>query len=155
MSAIKLVPAGIGIDVSKNKLDLAFVFPDQANAKYTFNNSKAGVSELLDCLKKQRAAATVPCIIESTGNYHLQSAIMIARAGYAVKLINPLITKKYQKSSIRNAKSDSIDAERLANIGIMEPKLTAFEANSKAITNKKLVSYIASLEKTRQKLKAS
>jgi transposase len=147
--------ASIGIDVSKDKLDIALLFADKSHANFVFKNNSAGVKLLIGLLKKQGTAETVPCVIESTGNYHLQSAIMITLAGFAVKVINPLITKKYQRSSIRNAKSDPIDALRLAQIGLLEPELPLFNANKDIISAKKLVSYLAHLEKTKQRLLAS
>ena len=147
--------ASVGIDVSKDKLDIALVYADNKHSSYVFENSPRGIKSLVALLKKQGTAETVPCVIESTGNYHLRSAIMITQANFAVKVINPLITKKYQKSSIRNAKSDPIDAYRLAQIGLLEPELPLFKADKSNIGSKKLVSYLAHLEKNKQKLQMS
>lgn len=146
---------GIGIDVSKDKLDIALVYADKQHSNHVFENNSRGIRFLINLLRKQGTAETVPCVIESTGNYHIQSAIMITQANFAVKVINPLITKKYQKSSIRNAKSDPIDAHRLAQIGLLEPKLLLFKADKSIISSKKLVSYLGHLEKTKQKMSAS
>ncbi len=145
----------VGIDVSKDKLDVALICADKKHSSYVFKNSCRGIKSLIALLQKQGTATTVPCVIESTGNYHLRSAIMITQANFAVKVINPLITKKYQKSSIRNAKSDPIDAHRLAQIGLLEPELLLFSANKSIISSKKLVSYLSHLEKSKQKLQAS
>lgn len=146
--------ASVGIDVSKDKLDVALLFPDKRHSKFVFNNDPKGIRSLVNLLQKQGTAEAAPCVIESTGDYHLQSAIMITQAGFAVKVINPLITKKYQKSSIRNAKSDPIDALRLAQIGLLEPELLLFKANKGVISSKKMVSYLAHLEKAKQRLQA-
>jgi len=145
----------IGIDVSKDKLDLALIYGDKKHSSYVFKNNSQGIKSLISLLHKQGTAETVPCIIESTGNYHIQSSIMITQAKFAVKLINPLITKKYQKSSIRNAKSDPIDAHRLAEIGILEPQLPLFKANKSIIGAKKLISYLKHLECVKQKMTTS
>jgi len=144
-----------GIDVSKDKLDLALIYADRKHSAHVFKNNPRGIRSLISLLRKQGTAKTVPCVIESTGNYHIQSSIMITQAKFAVKLINPLITKKYQKSSIRNAKSDPIDAHRLAEIGLLEPELLLFKADKSIISSKKLVSYLNHLEKTKQKMSAS
>lgn len=146
---------GVGIDVSKDKLDIALVCADKQHSNHVFENNSRGIKSLINLLRKQGTAETVPCVIESTGNYHIQSAIMITQANFAVKVINPLITKKYQKSSIRNAKSDPIDARRLAEIGLLEPELLLFKADKSIISSKKLVSYLGHLEKTKQKMSAS
>lgn len=145
----------VGIDVSKDKLDVALIYTDKQHLSYVFKNSAQGIKSLIALLQKQGTATTVPCVIELTDNYHFQSAIMITQANFAVKVINPLITKKYQKSSIRNAKSDPIDAHRLAQIGLLEPELLLFSANKSIISSKKLVAYLAHLEKNEQALQAS
>lgn len=145
----------IGIDVSKAKLDIALHYTNREYSSFVFRNDSGGISSLVKLLQKQGTAETVPCIIESTGNYHLQSSIMLTQAKFAVKVINPLITKKYQKSSIRNAKSDPIDAKRLAQIGLLEPELPLFKANKDIISAKKVVSYLGQLEKAKQRMMAS
>ncbi len=145
----------VGIDVSKFKLDVALHYANQKYSNFVFKNDSDGINSLITLLRKQGTAETVPCIIESTGNYHLQPSIILTQAKFAVKVINPLITKKYQKSSIRNAKSDPIDAKRLAQIGLLEPELPLFKANKDIISAKKLVSYLGQLEKTKQRILAS
>jgi transposase len=145
----------VGIDVSKEKLDVALIYADKQHSSHVFKNTLRGIKSIVTLLHKQGTTETVPCIIESTGNYHVQSAVMITQAHFAVKVINPLITKKYQKSSIRNAKSDPIDAHRLAQIGLLEPELLLFNADKSIISSKKLVSYLAHLMKSKQKLQAS
>lgn len=145
----------MGIDVSKAKLDIALYYSNREYSSFVFKNSSKGVSSLVSLLQKQGTAETVPCVIESTGNYHLQPSIMLTQANFAVKVINPLITKKYQKSSVRNAKSDPIDAKRLAQIGLLEPELPLFKANKDIISTKKLISYLGQLEKSKQRLLSS
>lgn len=146
---------GIGIDVSGAKLDLAIRFSDSNYLDDTFENDACGIKSLVSTLEKQETAKAAPLVIESTGNCHLQSALMIKRAQYLVKVINPVLTKKFQKSSIRNAKSDKIDARRLADIAFIEPDLNDFNESVKEISVKKLASFLAHLEKTKQKMLSS
>jgi transposase len=147
--------AGIGIDVSKEKLDLAIRLSDQKYVESNFGNNAKGIRSLCAFLKRQEAACAAPLIIESTGDYHLQSAIIIKQKDYNVKVINPITTKRYQKSSIRNAKTDKIDAKRLADIAVMEENLPDFNGNIEQIRNRKLVSLLSHLEKTRQQMTVS
>ena len=98
---------------------------------------------------------SVPCILESTGMYHLPVALMVTNAGYRVNCINPLITKRYQRSSVRNAKTDTIDALRLATIGVQEVDLPIFRADPKMIEARKIVGYIGKLETVKGELVAS
>jgi transposase len=146
---------GIGIDVSKEKLDLAIRLSDQKYVESNFCNNAKGITGLCTFLKRQEAACAAPLIIESTGDYHLQSALMIKQREFNVKVINPITTKRYQKSSIRNAKTDKIDAKRLADIAVLEENLPDFNDNIAAVRNRKLVSLLSHLEKTRQQLTVS
>jgi transposase len=147
--------AGIGIDVSGAKLDLAVRFADLSYLDDSFSNDDKGIKSLMSVLKRQETAKAAPLVIESTGNCHLQSALMIKRANYSVKLINPVLTKKFQKGSIRNAKSDAIDARRLADIACLEPNLPDFSGNLDSMAAKKATSLLAHLEKSKQQLCSS
>jgi len=147
--------AGIGIDVSGAKLDLAIRFSDLSYADSSYENNAKGIRSILSVLKREETAKAAPLVIESTGNCHLQSAIMIKQRDYAVKVINPVLTRKFQKSSIRNAKSDKIDARRLADIACIEPKLPDFSCNINDIAAKKITSYLSHLEKVRQQMSSS
>jgi transposase len=146
---------GIGIDVSKDKLDLAIRLSNQEYAESSFGNDAPGISSLCAFLERQEAAKTAPLVIESTGDYHLQSALMIKQRYFNVKLINPITTKRYQKSSIRNAKTDKIDAKRLADVAVLEQNLPDFSSNAEQVKARKLVSLLAKLEKTKQQLTLS
>jgi transposase len=142
----------VGIDVGKAKLDVACVREDRSAIHQVFSNTEKGIASLVRFLKQQRTAVTVPCVLEATGDYHLLAGLMLSEAGYAVKCINPLITKKYSSASVRNAKSDKIDCKRLAEIGLIEASLPAFTDTRESIAARKLLSSIAHLETTRQKL---
>src|ERR1700676_2316161 len=96
----------IGIDVGKAKLDVAGLRTDRTSIHQVFSNSEKGIGSLVRFLKQQRTAATIPCVLEATGDYHLLASLMLAKGGYAVKCINPLIIKKYRRASIRDAKND-------------------------------------------------
>lgn len=150
-----MIIQSIGIDIAKAKFDVAFLYENHSSVAETFSNDGKGVSRLITKLKEQGTGATVPCVLESTGIYHLPAALMLTNAGFRVNCINPLITKKYQRSSVRNAKTDTIDASRLAEIGIQEANLSIFKADLQAIEAKKLVSYISFLEVQMQQMKAS
>jgi transposase len=147
--------AGIGIDVSGAKLDLAIRFSDLSYLDGSYENNAKGIRSILSVLKRQETAKAAPLVIESTGNCHLQSALMIKRVDYNVKVINPVLTRKFQKSSIRNAKSDKIDARRLADIAYIEPNLPDFNDNIENISAKKLTSYLSHLEDVKQRMTSS
>jgi transposase len=144
----------VGIDVGKSKLDIACLRTDRTTTHEVFANSEKGIRSLERFLKQQRTALTVPCVLEATGDYHLLASLMLTKRRYAVKCINPIITKKYRRASVRDAKSDKIDCARLAEIGMIEPVLPTFVETRESIVAKKLLSSIAHLETVRQRLSA-
>jgi transposase len=144
----------VGLDISKDKIDVHCHRQDDSGNLFIGENSSKGVSGIIRFLKKQGTTNTVPCIIESTGDFHLLSAYMISEAGFTVNVINPLITKKFQRSSIRNVKTDPVDARRLAEIGILEKQLPVFTVDKERIVVKKHIATIAKLETTIQRLQA-
>ena len=145
----------IGIDVAKAKLDVALMYADNSSVVETFPNSTEGISKCIRKLSKQKTACAVPCVLESTGLYHVNPALALYQAGYRVYVINPLITKKYQRSAIRNAKTDKIDALRLAEVGLKESNLALFSGDTKAIEVRRLVSFSGKLHGLKQQLRAS
>ena len=145
----------IGIDIAKNTFDVAFLYGNNQSSIDTFENTTVGIKKFVRKVQRQKTAEAVPCVLESTGLYHLNLALMLHQAGQHVNVINPLITKKYQRASIRNAKTDAIDALRLAEIGIKEAVLPVFSGNIREIEAKKLVCYLGKLEEVKRQLQAS
>lgn len=145
----------VGIDIAKDKFDAAFLYGGNQSQVDTFENNETCIKKFVRRLQKQKTAEAVPCVLESTGLYHLNMALRVHQAGYRVSVINPLITKKYQQSSIRNAKTDAIDALRLAEIGVKEAKLPVFSGNIQSIEAKKLICYMGKLEEIKRQLQAS
>jgi transposase len=72
-----------------------------------------------------------------------------------VKVINPIITKKYQRASIRNSKTDRIDAQRLAEIGLLESDLPDFFDSRENLKTKQYQALLKKLMDSQQQLKAS
>jgi transposase len=70
-------------------------------------------------------------------------------------VINPLLTKKYERSSIRGSKTDRIDAKRLAEIGLLESDLPDFFDSRQSLPAKQYQSILNKLEKTKQELTTS
>src|SRR6202521_3512666 len=116
---------------------------DRSITHQTFTNDRKGIVTLKRFLKQQRTAVTVPCTLESTGSYHYLVALGLSEAGYRVNCVNPIITKKYMKATIRDAKSDKIDAKRMAEVGYLEVGLREFTATRNTIAAKGILSALA------------
>lgn len=144
----------VGIDVGKSKLDVSCLRQDRTSVHEVFSNNSKGVTLLQTFLKRQGTAPTVPCTLESTGSYHYLVSLRLRDAGRLVNCVNPIITKKYMKASIRDAKSDTIDARRIAEIGFLEPNLQRFTTTRENIGATARLSSLEHIERILQQLKA-
>src|ERR1700674_4769199 len=113
---------------------------DRSITHQTFTNDRKGIVTLKRFLKQQRTAVTVPCTLESTGSYHYLVSLSLSEAGYRVNCVNPIITRKYMKATIRDTKSDRVDCERIAEMGYLEPNLQRFSVTRDGIAAKSMLS---------------
>lgn len=106
----------IGIDISKNFVDAAFLFPDGQCAVHHFdsNNAKTA-SEILNTIGMLPKELNI--VIECTGTYHLNLALAFYKAGCEVYTINPLSAKRYGQMKQLRAKTDRLDAKTIAEFG--------------------------------------
>jgi transposase len=146
--------SSIGIDVSKSSLSFATLRTDHSAVVKSCANNEDGIDSMLAFLREYKTDIGVPCVIESTGDYHVKCALMVSDAGFTVNVINPLITKQYQRTSVRNNKDDTVDAVRLARIGLLEPNLKRFKATKQSLALKKVVASVGKLDHYKQELKA-
>jgi transposase len=142
---------GIGIDVSKSKLDIALLDNEGGVAHFIVPNDESGIGKIAERVKGYNGKI----IMESTGRYHLLSAMRLYEAGFDVRIINPLISRKYMQAGIRKNKTDKADACKLAEIAVIEKNLPEpFRADKGAIRIRQKIGLIASLETQTQTLKA-
>lgn len=71
-----------------------------------------------------------------------------------MKCINPVISKDLERRDVRGAKTDKIDAGRLAKLGADESALSAFTATRKDILARKQVGTLAKIREVMQTLSA-
>ena len=143
----------IGIDVAMETLAICFKYSDQEKYKEIENN-KTEIKKLSKKLHKEDFQGMI--IVESTGRHHLQTALTLTQDDLDVRVINPLMSKKYSNSAIRKVKTDKRDSQILAEIALKEERLpTRFSLGKNEIIIKKKVSLIAFLDKEIQKMNAS
>ncbi len=116
----------IGIDVSKAKLDCSLLL-DIATGKRkskSVANSKAGITDLLAwCIKQAVVATDLHAILEGTGVYHEQAALVLFDTGVTVSIVNPAQVKDFGRSLGVRTKTDNIDSLILAKYGaLLNPK---------------------------------
>jgi len=110
-----------GIDVSKQRLDLAVRFESgevqtgevQTGEVQTdrFDNNSDGIGRLEEKLQEIGPERVV---LEATGGYERPVAAALAAAGLPVAVVNPRQTRDFARATGRLAKTDEIDAGVLA-----------------------------------------
>lgn len=145
----------IGIDVSKNTLDICFLWNNHSVLKeFRINNSEKWIKKLIEKIWKFDLDKDAAFLLESTWSYHLFASLSLKDAWFKVKIFNPIIWVKYAKWTIRKCKTDKIDAKRIAEIWIFED-IPEFNTWKETIMLKRRVSILQTLTNKRQALKAS
>jgi transposase len=102
-------PCGIGIDVAKDTLDLAW--STNPAARWQTTNDAAGWSALV---AQARALQPTVIVLEATGGYELGAASALSTAGLPVAIVNPRQVRDFAKALGMLEKTDAIDAGVLA-----------------------------------------
>jgi len=109
---------GVGIDVSKARLDVDF--SDDRGA-FSTDNDSGGHARIVQALKEAGASRIV---IEATGGYERLIVAELSAAGLPVAVVNPRQVRDFAKATGRLAKTDAIDAKVLALFAIaIQPPL--------------------------------
>ena len=106
-------PLFIGIDVSKNSLDV-HVLP--SGHAFSVSNQQEGFEKLLEVL---RANAPKCIVLEATGGYERLVSAYLADAGLPIAVINPRQVRNFARGLGLLAKTDAIDALVLARYAQM------------------------------------
>ena len=104
----------LGVDVSKDKVDVALFEGKQAMGSGQFANTRGGFKKLSKWLNNKGVERVWVCL-EATGRYGEGLAAYFFEAGQQVSLVNPARIKKYAESQLRRNKTDRIDAEVIAD----------------------------------------
>ena len=102
----------IGIDVSKKKLDVCALF-DGKTRKKIVDNSVSGFKSLRNWISKNNINNPHICM-ESTGCYSESVAEFFHELGFKVSVVNPLQIKSFRSSKLIRQKTDSVDAQIIA-----------------------------------------
>lgn len=100
----------LGLDISKNKLDLAGV-----DIKHlTFENNNKGIGKLLKFLSK---LTSLHLVLEPSGGYERMAILAFEKANIPVCRVDPYQVRSFARSMGKLAKTDKIDAAILALFG--------------------------------------
>ncbi len=117
-SSSTTLPLALGVDVCKQRLDLAY---SDGHAPASLDYDERGLRALLELLK-QRPASLV--VVESTGGIERPLLNCLLEARVPVARVEPGRVRHFAKADAKLAKTDAIDAHVLALFGQrMAPRL--------------------------------
>jgi len=102
----------LGIDISKADFHGCLI-QGSAFAKHSFPNTPAGYQQVRKWLGNRGCTAVHVCM-EATGAYWEGLATALFEAGLQVSVVNPSRTVHFARSQLRRTKTDSVDAEMIA-----------------------------------------
>lgn len=103
----------LGIDVAKQKLDVALLLQNQTFTKQ-FDNSSSGFQSLQTWLASLQVTQVHACL-EATGSYGDAVALFLHEAAHLVSVVNPFRIKGYAHSKLSRNKTDTADARLIAD----------------------------------------
>ncbi len=113
----------LGIDIAKEKFDIALYKEKERIATGQFANSPAGFKKLGKWLTNKSTGQVWACM-EATGRYGDNLATYLYQAGHQVSVVNPARIKKYAQSKLQRNKTDKLDAQIIADFcRTQEPSL--------------------------------
>jgi transposase len=101
----------VGVDVAKDKFDIAYSIKDKYQHK-CFSNTKKGRQEFLEWLEKNIQSPWV--CMEATGHYSELIADYLAENNIRVSIVNPLQIKSFSRVKLSRNKNDIVDAQIIA-----------------------------------------
>ena len=115
----------VGIDVSKDKLDVAVLGEERG---WQVDNTQAGIAKLV---QQMQEVCPELIVVEATGGYQRAVVEALFVAGLAVAVVNPARVRQFARGCGLLAKTDKLDAQVLAVFGQrIQPK--PYEAKSEA-----------------------
>lgn len=117
-----------GIDISKDKLDVAFA---RGEDRLTIPNDAGGHRKLIAFLHDHKVRRVG---MEATGCYGIQLEAALREASFDVDVVQPRQIKFFRKMTLKHAKTDAIDAVLIARFTVRleqraqfhDPRLTRF-----------------------------
>lgn len=117
----------MGIDVSKGNLDCSFRSDGQAKARRNrFTNAPGGFVSLSAWMETLGGMIEVKFIVEPTSIYHEQLVTFLYGSGAEVYLVNTIRVRKFAEGIGILSKNDVVDADILAQYGLMSQKLIRY-----------------------------
>lgn len=141
----------VGIDVAKDRLDVAFGSQGQMISMEYTQPTTAG---LIERLKKVSPSLIV---LEATGGFERPLAASLAAAGLPVTVVNPRQIRDFARAIGKLAKTDALDARVLAHFGeAVRPEVRPIKDQDRQILTDQVVrrrQIVAMLTQEKNRLK--
>lgn len=113
----------VGIDVAARTFSVAWTSNgNEISTAYEFEQNQKGYKRFLDKLKVvEIPLESTLVILEATGTYWMRLATYCDQAGLQVSVINPRQAYHFAQATLRQAKTDALDAQLLAQLGANLP----------------------------------
>jgi transposase len=108
MEQLLNVPSFVGIDVSKDRLDVHVRPLDQG---FALAHDAEGLEQLC---KRMRALAPTLIVLEATGGFEVTVAAALASGQLPLAVVNPRQIRDFARATGRLAKTDTLDARIIA-----------------------------------------
>lgn len=108
MEQSPIAPSFVGIDVSKDRLD---VHVRPSGRAFAVKRDGNGLEQLVDGL---RNLAPVSIVLEATGGFEIVVAAALAGAALPLAVVNPRQIRDFARATGRLAKTDALDAQVIA-----------------------------------------
>jgi transposase len=116
-----MIQAFSGIDIAKDKFDVALLMGDKFKTK-AFTNTLKGFEAFL--LWTQKYASNIHFCMESSGIYGKALATFLHERGLKVSVVNPFKIKAFGQCELSRNKTDEADAKLIARYcKVMEPAI--------------------------------
>ena len=99
----------VGIDISKETLDLAIVGQEDA---WQLDHDETGISQLIDLITPMNPQLIA---MEATGGLEIDIVTRLSAAGLPISVVNPVRVREFAKAIGQYAKTDRIDAQLIAH----------------------------------------
>ena len=142
-------PAFIGIDVSKDWVDVAV---RSTGDTWRVNQDQEGI----DALVLRLQSLSPQCVVmEATGGYEMPLSIALGAAGIPVAVVNPRQVRDFARSQGKLAKTDRIDAAVIAHFGevsdvVAQPLIPAAARELEAFARRRQVIQMRTAELQRR-----
>jgi transposase len=135
----------VGIDVSKDRLDVAVLGKEQG---WQADNTQNGIAQLVQQLQE---VCPELIVVEATGGYQRRVVEALFDAGLSVAVVNPARVRQFARACGLLAKTDKLDAQVLAVFGQrVQPR--RYEGKSEA--EKQLSALLVRRKQVEEMLKA-